>query len=115
MCRNMYMHCKHNICKVLQAKCANGRCMKTHQKIRQISIPKSIQNRCEKDAQTSDAKIMENCANMDSRREPQSRNEYQKYINKSMLQYDIKTGHTSWPRRRSKKAPFNNDNTKPSV
>ena len=60
--------------------------------------------------------MMENCANMDSKREPQSRKVCQKYIQKVMLTFDIKKGHTSYLRRRSGEGGGSNtNNTKPTV
>ena len=49
------------------------------------SIPNSIQNQCENDAQKNDAKIKENGANMDSKREPKPRQICRKYIPKRMV------------------------------
>ena len=91
--------------------CANEKGIKQTSKMKATSVLQSIQNRCEHDAQQSDAKMMENCANMDTKREPQSRNICQKYINKSLLRYDTKTGHTSLPRWRIGVPSFNTDNT----
>ena len=48
--------------------------MKKTQKMTSKSVPKSMKNRCEHDARKSDARIMENGAEMESKREPTSRN-----------------------------------------
>ena len=62
-------HCKNNVfLKVLQVACANEKGINKTSQMKAKSISKSIQNRCENDAQTSDAKMMENCAKMDPKR-----------------------------------------------
>ena len=51
------------------AGCVHERkCIKKYIKNEIKSFPKSVENRCENDARKSDAKIMENGANMESKR-----------------------------------------------
>ena len=53
---------------VLQIACANGKCNKNTSIMKPNSIPKSIANPFENDARKSDAKMKENCANMESKK-----------------------------------------------
>ena len=76
--------------------------------MRSQSIQTFMKKRFENDARKSDAKMMENCANMESKREPTSRNIYFKNMQKTMFTYDTKTGGSAPP-------PFNTDDTKPTV
>ena len=62
-------------------------------KMRPQSIPSSIKHRCENDDRTSDAKMMENGANMDSQSEPTSRNRCPKYKHETVSKYGSKKGH----------------------
>ena len=64
-CKIIQIHCKNNI---MQVACASGKGIKKTSKMKAKSFLTSIQNRCENDAQTNDANIIENCAKMDPQR-----------------------------------------------
>ena len=62
-------------------------------------MPNAITNKtCENDARTTDAEMMENGANMKSKRYPTSEKICTKDIQQTMLNYVTDTGHTSDPR-----------------
>ena len=60
MCKNTQIIVKTMFLKVVHFACANGKGIKKTSNMRPKSILKSIQNRCENNAQKSDAKMMEN-------------------------------------------------------
>ena len=88
MKRHDFLRCKHmqNQCNTMSLKVLQVVRARTEQGIKKTltmkpkSISKSITDRCENDARTSDAQMMENGANMESQREPTSRTICQKYM-----------------------------------
>ena len=104
--RNHINHISYDGFKGLQVACANGKRYKKNIKQWDRLLPQIDQNRCENDAWKSDANIIENSANMESQSELKSRNICQKYIQKSIIKYGTKTGHTSDPRWGSGLLPF---------
>ena len=69
MCKNMQIHCNnHDLWRFCSLRAQTEKVSKN--KLRPKSILKYMQNRCENNAQTSDAKIMESLPNMDPQKLP---------------------------------------------
>ena len=101
--------------KVLQFACTNGKGIKTTSKLRPTSILKSRQNRCENNAQKSDAKMMERWSKTDPKKLP-NREKYVKDTSKHLCQsMTPKVDTRRYYGAEVGGLPFNTNNIKPTV
>ena len=86
------MHCTQMVFEGLAGCVRERKIYQKHTNNGINSFPKSVENRCENDSRKSDAEIMGNGANMESKRYLTFVNKSKKYIPKIMLKYDTKSG-----------------------